>query len=46
MTNVGGSRLEQFEYLGDKVWVCVSPEHRFGTDAFLLSDFSAPRKKR
>lgn len=45
MTNVGGSRLEQFEYLGDKVWVCVSPEHRFGTDAFLLSDFSAPRKK-
>ncbi|MEG0571375.1 MAG: methyltransferase [Oscillospiraceae bacterium] len=25
--------------------MCVSKEHRFGTDAFLLSDFASPRKK-
>ena len=37
--------MEQFEQLGGGVWVCVSDEHRFGTDAFLLSDFAAPRKK-
>ena len=36
---------EKFEWLGDQTWVCVSQEHRFGTDAFLLSDFAAPRKK-
>ncbi len=25
--------------------VCVSEHHRFGTDAFLLADFAAPRRK-
>lgn len=34
-----------FEQLGDGVFVFVSDEHRFGTDAFLLSDFAAPRRK-
>lgn len=37
--------MEQFEQLGNHVEVCVSDEHRFGTDAFLLADFAAPRKK-
>ena len=37
--------MEQFEQLGNNVLVCVSEEHRFGTDAFLLADFAAPRKK-
>ena len=34
-----------FEDLGNGIEVCVSDEHRFGTDAFLLADFAAPRKK-
>ena len=34
-----------FEALGDRIRLCVSPEHKFGTDAFLLSDFAAPRRK-
>lgn len=34
-----------FEALNEKIKVCVSDEHRFGTDAFLLSDFAAPRRK-
>ena len=34
-----------FEALGDRIKLCVSPEHKFGTDAFLLSDFAAPRRK-
>ena len=37
--------MENYESLGQNVWVCVSKEHRFGTDAFLLSDFAAPRRK-
>ena len=37
--------VERFESLGGGVWVCVSEAHRFGTDAFLLADFAAPRKK-
>lgn len=37
--------VAQFEQLGERVWVCVSEEHRFGTDAFLLADFAAPRRK-
>lgn len=36
---------ETFEALSETVQVCVSPAHRFGTDAFLLSDFAAPRRK-
>lgn len=34
-----------FEELNDGIKVCVSPKHRFGTDAFLLADFAAPRHK-
>lgn len=34
-----------FERLGDKIEICISTEHRFGTDAFLLADFAAPRHK-
>lgn len=32
------------ERLSEKIEICVSEEHRFGTDAFLLADFSAPKK--
>ena len=34
-----------FESLGDGFEICVSTEHRFGTDAFLLADFAKPKKK-
>ena len=34
-----------FEKLSDKICVCISNLHRFGTDAFLLANFSAPLKK-
>lgn len=34
-----------FEKLSDTISVCVTPEHKFGTDAFLLADFAAPRRK-
>ena len=34
-----------FEKLGDKIEICISSEHRFGTDAFLLADFAKPRHK-
>lgn len=34
-----------FEKLTDKIFVCASKNHRFGTDAFLLADFSAYRQK-
>lgn len=34
-----------YESLGDGIEICVSTEHRFGTDAFLLADFASPRKK-
>ena len=34
-----------YEKLNGGLEVCVSPEHRFGTDAFLLADFAAPRHK-
>ena len=33
-----------YEALGDRT-LCVTPDHKFGTDAFLLSDFAAPRRK-
>lgn len=34
-----------FEKLGDNIEICISTEHRFGTDAFLLADFARPRHK-
>lgn len=34
-----------FERLSDTIEICISAEHRFGTDAFLLADFAAPRRK-
>lgn len=34
-----------YEKLNESINVCVSAEHRFGTDAFLLADFAAPRHK-
>lgn len=34
-----------YEKLNQSIQVCVSTEHRFGTDAFLLADFAAPRHK-
>ncbi len=35
----------KYEKLTDKIYVCASTEHRFGTDAFLLADFSQYRRK-
>lgn len=35
----------KYEKLTDKIFVCASTEHRFGTDAFLLADFSQYRQK-
>lgn len=35
----------KFENLGDGIEICISDEHRFGTDAFLLADFASPRSK-
>lgn len=35
----------KFEDLGKGIKICISDEHRFGTDAFLLADFAAPRRK-
>ncbi len=34
-----------FEALRNEVEICVSDEHKFGTDAFLLADHAAPRHK-
>ena len=34
------SEKYSFEKLSDTVWVCASEDHRFGTDAFLLTDFT------
>lgn len=34
----------RFEPLGEKLKICVSDEHSFGTDAFLLSWFANPKK--
>ncbi len=34
-----------FETLRNNVEICVSDEHKFGTDAFLLADFASPRHK-
>lgn len=35
----------QFEKLSETISVCVTPEHKFGTDAFLLADFAQVRHK-
>ena len=34
----------RFEPLDEKLNICVSDEHSFGTDAFLLSHFASPKK--
>lgn len=34
-----------FESLSENIKICISDEHRFGTDAFLLADFAGPRHK-
>ena len=34
-----------FEALRNEIEICVSDEHKFGTDAFLLADFASPRHK-
>ncbi len=34
-----------FERLSDSISVCVSPAHKFGTDAFLLADFAAVKRR-
>lgn len=34
-----------FEKLGDNCEICVTKEHTFGTDAFLLADFARARHK-
>ncbi|MDR2655511.1 MAG: methyltransferase [Oscillospiraceae bacterium] len=35
----------KLERLGDTINVCITKEHNFGTDAFLLASFAAPRRK-
>lgn len=35
----------RYDKLTDKIYVCSSPDHRFGTDAFLLADFSQYRPR-
>ena len=34
-----------YEKLSEYISVCITPEHRFGTDAFLLASFASPRKQ-
>ena len=34
-----------YEIINGNLKICVSPEHKFGTDAFLLSDFAQVRRK-
>jgi len=34
-----------WEQLGPRLQIAVSPEHKFGTDAFLLSDFAQVKRK-
>ena len=36
---------ESIETLGTSISLIISPDHGFGTDAMLLADFAAPRKK-
>ena len=35
----------KYEKLNDKIYVCTSDDHTFGTDALLLAEFSNHRKK-
>jgi len=35
----------RFEPLGETLSICVTPDHKFGTDAFLLSHFARVRRK-
>lgn len=35
----------RYEALGSGVFACVSAQHRFGTDAFLLNDFAQIKKQ-
>ena len=35
----------KYEKLTDKIYVCASSDHRFGTDAFMLADFCQYRAK-
>lgn len=35
----------RWERLSDELSICISPVHKFGTDAFLLADFAAVRHK-
>lgn len=37
--------FDKFEKLGDSCRICVTDEHTFGTDAFLLADFARARHK-
>lgn len=37
--------FDTFERLGDSCEICVTYEHTFGTDAFLLADFAKARRK-
>lgn len=39
------SDLYNFEKLGDSCRICVSSEHTFGTDAFLLADFAQAKRR-
>ena len=39
------NRVEKFEDLGEGYFVAVSKEHKFGTDAFLISDFAKILRK-
>lgn len=39
------SETFSWEVLGADLSICVSNLHKFGTDAFLLSDFACPRRK-
>ena len=38
-------KYTKFEKLGDNCEICVTKEHTFGTDAFLLADFAKVRRK-
>ncbi|HAE52981.1 MAG TPA: methyltransferase [Ruminococcus sp.] len=37
--------IMKYEKLNDKIFVCTSDDHTFGTDAFLLADFSQYKRK-
>ena len=45
MTEITLFETEHIEYLSGSVGVIVSNAHTFGTDAMLLADFAAPKKK-